>query len=77
MYNETLSAILVFKTNICEESDLQKVAPFLTHEPGILKWNVDRADVDHVLRIETDKLSTLHVCQLVQRAGFWCEELLD
>lgn len=76
-YKETLSDILVFKTSICETCDLEKVAAVMEHDPRIKKWNVDRDDVDKVLRIEANHISVLEVKLLINAAGFDCEELPD
>ncbi len=71
------STVLVFKTNITNLSDLHSVAPMLTGEQDILKWNVDLHDIDKVLRIETNNLNPLEIANLLQGAGFLCEELPD
>jgi hypothetical protein len=76
-YKETLSDVLVFKTSICETDDLEKVAAVIEHDPRILKWNVDRDDVDKVLRIEANHISSVEVKSLVNAAGYYCEELPD
>lgn len=69
--------VLVFKTNLRLKKDLRQVSAVLNSEPGILKWNVDQADVDKVLRIETTKLTEEDVITLVTGAGFCCEALPD
>jgi hypothetical protein len=74
---ETHSEILIFKTNIESEYDLEKIAPFLNAERKIKRWNVDREDTDHVLRIESEQLDLIKVIQSVEHAGFLCEELAD
>ncbi len=69
--------ILVFKTNIGSEYDLKKVGTVLSKEPRIKAWNVDRDDVDKVLRIESHHLHPLAVIRLMRQAGYYCEELPD
>lgn len=69
--------VLVFKTNLRLKKDLRQVSAVLNSAPGILKWNVDQADVDKVLRIETTKLTEEDVITLVTGAGFCCEALPD
>lgn len=77
MYPEAVSEVLVFKTNICEDRDVQKVARLLDHELKIKRWNIDRDDIDNVLRVESDQLDAETVIHLVQQTGFSCEELPD
>jgi hypothetical protein len=69
--------ILIFRTNIHSVRDVARVAPLLDALAGIKRWNVDRDDVDCVLRIEADERDTEHVIHLVNTAGFLCEELPD
>jgi hypothetical protein len=73
---ETVSAILVFKTNL-SESDVENVAKVLSHDPRIKRWNVDLDDVDRVLRIESTQISPIEVQHRVNAAGYRCEELPD
>jgi short-subunit dehydrogenase len=69
--------ILIFKTNIRYKKDLHKVAPLLKAEQKIRCWNVDLGDIDKVLRIEAEELTTGQVTELIQQAGYQCEELTD
>lgn len=72
-----LSEILVFKTNISSDSAMEKVNHLLNMEKKITRWNIDRHDVDKVLRVECEHLQPLSVIQLLADAGFLCEELPD
>ena len=69
--------ILVFKTNILSRQDVDRLHSFLAGQAGIRRWNVDRHDRDHVLRIVTDRLQVRDVERIVQAAGFYCKELPD
>ena len=69
--------ILIFKTNIETEHDLNKVASLLNTENRIRKWNVDRQDVDHVLRIESEGADHTKIKEKIAYAGFICEDLTD
>jgi len=69
--------VWVFKTNIRFKKDLLLIAPLLDRAPAILNWNVDRSDVDKVLRIESLHLQAQEIISLVQQAGYHCEELPD
>ena len=76
-YKETISEVLIFKTNIRHTHEMDVVAAVLNNDPRIKKWSVDREDIDHVLRVESDQASVLEVKLVVNAAGFYCEELPD
>lgn len=69
--------ILVFKTNLLSEEDVKTIEPILDKNPGVIEWNVDREDIDKVLRIETRVLSPLQLIDILKEAGYFCEELPD
>jgi hypothetical protein len=69
--------ILVFKTNLRFKKDIGQVAPRLNAHPGIMYWNVDRYDIDNVLRIETMHVQAHEIIRLITKAGYFCEELPD
>jgi hypothetical protein len=69
--------ILIFKTNIRYQKDLKAVEPLLSTNDSILRWNVDRSDVDRVLRVVASVDISCELKQLIQRAGYACEELPD
>jgi hypothetical protein len=77
MHSEVVSGILVFKTNIDQDGDVQKIAQELNDCSLIKRWNLDLADIDKVLRIESDHMDVAHIIELVTHAGFVCEELPD
>jgi hypothetical protein len=66
--------ILVFKTNIQELQDIEKIKPVLFRHT-IISWNVDRADVDCVLRVVTPVHTEKEIIEWVTGEGFMCEEL--
>lgn len=68
--------ILVFKTNIVQFKDIRKVGNILMKEKDILTWNVDSEDCDRVLRIVAQKNISQKVEMMVNKAGFYCRELL-
>lgn len=72
-----VSEILIFKTNIHAEGDVRKVAQLLNSDLHVRKWNIDRDDIDRVLRIESDDYNPEYIIHMITRAGFRCEELLD
>jgi hypothetical protein len=70
-------AILVFKTNIRSIRDIKIVEETISQLEGLMRWNVDRDDIDNVLRIETSCPDPGRIIGLVREAGFFCEELPD
>jgi hypothetical protein len=74
--NQSLTEILVFKTNLITDEHISSISSMLNSHPAIRKWNVDEQDIDHVLRIVPDEvIDPTHIIQMVQEAGFYCEEL--
>ena len=69
--------ILVLKTNISSKKQVKTVAPLLNGQESISRWNIDLNDIDKVLRIEASDIELDEVVQLIQEAGFYCEELAD
>ncbi|MEP7264489.1 MAG: hypothetical protein ABI772_08325 [Bacteroidota bacterium] len=69
--------ILIFKTNITSENDLQNLSSVLNGHSSVLKWNVDTDDTDKVLRIESIENNTEEIIGLLLQSGFYCEELND
>ena len=65
----------VFKTNVQEIAEAQKlVAVLRRHFPGS-KINIDLDDCDKVLRVEGNNLRTEKVMTLVTEKGFVCTVL--
>jgi hypothetical protein len=69
--------LLIFKTNINSKRELAKVAKLLDAEQDILRWNIDRLDVDRGLRIETINIGGSEIISIIKKAGYFCEELAD
>lgn len=69
--------VLVFKTSVRSRNNVQSVGAALEALTGVLKWNFDLQDADNILRVEAKELSPRNVEQVLQYAGFACEELPD
>ncbi len=67
--------VLVFKTNLQQADDVERVTTTMNEEQRILKWTVDREDCDKVLRVESDHILADEVAALIRQAGYSCEEL--
>lgn len=71
------SDVLVFKTNIFMARDIERVSDIMMGDPRIIRWNIDREDVDNVLRIEADHIAPIEIKIIINAAGYYCEELPD
>jgi hypothetical protein len=69
--------ILIFKTNIETDDAHREVSALLSSHQFILDWNIDKEDVDKVLRIESEINNTNDIINTISKAGFICEELPD
>ncbi|MEO6304941.1 MAG: hypothetical protein ABIP51_17400 [Bacteroidia bacterium] len=67
--------ILIFKTNIQLAEDLKAIEVCLDREQDIIDWNIDREDIDNVLRVESTSDNTQKIIKTITEAGFFCEEL--
>lgn len=62
--------VLKFKTNIQCTNCLSKVTPKLNEQSGINSWNVDLADHERTLTVETENLEPEDIKKAVLKAGF-------
>ncbi len=77
MESNSANDILVFKTNIRFKNQINAVRRHIEEEPQIIKWNLDLQDIDKILRIESIDLQPAVIESIVQKAGYYCEELKD
>ncbi len=61
---------LKFKTNINCGSCIKAVTPTLNQEAGAGNWQVDTANPDKVLTVNSDRLTSEQIVQAVENAGF-------
>jgi copper chaperone len=64
---------LKFTSNIKCGGCIAKVTPFFAEEKRIQSWQVDIANPQKILTVETESLSADEVKQLVAKAGFKAE----
>ena len=67
--------ILVFKTNLTNNSHIKKIESSLNLHPHIREWNVDLHDCDKILRVVTEDIAPTELENMVFNAGYFCEEL--
>jgi len=64
-----------FKTNIKCGGCVATVTPHLNSVEGIEKWEVDTANPDKILSVETQKVSADQIKKAVEKAGFKAEAI--
>lgn len=70
--------LLIFKTNIVNESRIKKVNALLAYNPGLVDWSIDMEDRDKVLRIEAeDQVIESDVMEIVNSWGVECYAMED
>ncbi|AMR29506.1 hypothetical protein A0257_22025 [Hymenobacter psoromatis] len=61
---------LQFKTNINCGGCIKAVTPTLNKEAGAGNWQVDTANPNKILTVNSDQLTAAQVMQAVEQAGF-------
>jgi hypothetical protein len=72
-----MAHVLIFKTNVESEEQLQQAGLLLNATDSVIKWNIDREDIDNVLRVESTLPHINDIMKIMVEAGFACEELVD
>lgn len=70
-----MTQLFIFKSNIHSSDELNTVQSLLNLHPQVKAWNVDREDIDKVLRIECEQLEQHQLINLLSQYGIQCEEL--
>lgn len=70
-----LDTIFVLATNIKTQTDMLKISTVLNTNPAINKWSIDQEDIDCVLRIESNSLTTQDIIALITQQNFNCNDL--
>ena len=69
--------LLIFETNLDSPQNIAAVQPLFNSHKSIIDWHVDVEDIDNVLRIEAkDNLYESDIINLLEKQGFYCEDLL-
>jgi hypothetical protein len=72
-----MNKVLVFKTSVCNQTEISKLK---VHLDNVIKngiWNFDLEDCDNILRVESEKNITKTIINLLNKHGFECVELED
>lgn len=67
--------VLVFKTNVSQQTQISKVQALLKAISTIENWNFDLEDCDRILKIVASNLSPRHIESVLRASGINCEEL--
>lgn len=68
--------ILVFKTNVTNNSQASKLVNVLEKMDGILNWNLDLEDWENILKIEFSELKTETLYRQLSEFDIEIEELI-
>ena len=67
--------IFVFKTSVKTKIEVKKLRPHIDQALPNAKWNFDLADVDKILRIDSEENIALIITDLLNIHSYSCEEL--
>jgi hypothetical protein len=67
--------ILVLKTSLAAQSDVEKAGILLDSHPQIVEWNTDLEDCDRVLRVECIGLTEADIVDMLQMLGYEAEKM--
>jgi copper chaperone len=62
--------ILKFQTNVKCGGCVATITPFLNQEKGIANWNVDLANPQRILAVETEELTSGEIIEVMKKAGY-------
>lgn len=66
-----------FKTNINCSGCIAAVKPHLDATKGIAQWEVDTANTDKILTVESDGISKEQIIDAVEKAGYKIEPISE
>jgi hypothetical protein len=73
--NDQENHILVFKTNISNEADKNRLGKTFSQLSHITDWHIDTEDVDKVLRIVSKHPDPWPIIRSLNSIGYECREL--
>lgn len=68
-------AILIFRTSITTELEIERIKILFDQYSQIHKWNVDFEDWEKVLRIESHGITKTDVINILQTINIYISEL--
>lgn len=67
--------ILIFRTSVRTEKDIEWIGVLFVHKSCIHKWNVDFEDWEKVLRIESQGITAENIIDALRTIGIVASEL--
>lgn len=71
-----MKKVHVLRTNIDTLSAMAEVSNLLNGISSIHRWSIDIEDIDNVLRVESESLTTKELIETLQQAGYSAEDLI-
>lgn len=71
-----MKKVHVLRTNIDTLSAIAEVSNLLNGISSIHRWSIDIEDIDNVLRVESDSLTSTDIIKTLQQAGYSAEDLI-
>jgi copper chaperone len=68
---------LKFKTNVNCGGCIATITPHLNQIKGIEKWSVDTTNPLKILTVETDGMSSKEIVELIKKAGYKAELIIE
>ena len=73
--NRMSDAILIFRTSVRTEKDIERIGALFVHKSNVHKWNGDFEDWEKVLRIESHGITETDVINILQTINIYISEL--
>lgn len=67
--------ILIFRTSVTTEQDIDRIGVLFAQYPCIHKWSVDFEDWEKVLRIESQGITATRIIELLRTINIISSEL--
>ncbi len=73
-----MNPVLVFKTSVTSKAEAAQLSPLLnTLLQKESRWNFDLEDWQNILRVESKTCAANDIINMLNKAGYQCEELPD
>lgn len=73
--NSNKNDILIFRTSITTEQEIEKIKKIFAQHSQIHKWNVDFEDCEKILRIESNGIMASGIMNMLQTIDIYISEL--
>lgn len=67
--------VLIFRTSVAAEKDIERIGVLFAQHSCIRKWNVDFEDWEKVLRIESQGITATGIIELLRTLNIIASEL--